>query len=309
MDTPSSSLDMSPPQRPPGPALFRGIWVPLITPFRHGAIDVPALRGLVRHYRQAGVHGLVACGSTGEAAALDADEQLLALDAILAEAGGVPVVMGLSGSHQRNAVARASMLAERPIAGLLASAPAYVRPAQDGLRQWFEALADATRVPLVLYDIPYRTGATLETATLLALAAHPNIAAIKDCGGSLDKTVALIADGRLAVLAGEDMQTLTTLCLGGAGVIAASAHIRPDLYLAIYNAVQDGDLGRARRCFHALAPLIRLLYAHPNPGPLKAALAALHGCEDAPRPPMSAPDPALRAALAEVIAGLPPPDK
>lgn len=103
-------------------------------------------------------------------------------------------------------------------------------------------------LPLALYDIPYRTGAALDTATLLELAAHPNIAAIKDCGGSLEKTVALIADGRLQVLAGEDLQTLSTLCLGGSGIIAAAAHIRPDLFVALYRAVREQRLTRPARC-------------------------------------------------------------
>lgn len=292
---------------PSGPAtVFRGIWVPLITPFRHGEVDEAALRRLVRHYRQTGVHGLVACGSTGEAAALDAGEQLQVLDTILSAADGLPVAMGLSGNHLGQARDRIRQFGERPLAGVLASAPAYVRPSQDGLRLWFETLADAARAPLVLYDIPYRTGATLETATLRELAAHPNIVAIKDCGGSLDKTVALIADGRLAVMAGEDLQALATLALGGAGAIVASAHVRPDLHVAMFDAVQAGAWDRARSIFHALAPVIRLLYAHPNPGPVKAALAALHDCEDTLRPPMTAPAAAVRTALAVAVAALPP---
>lgn len=305
MDTPTLATEPLPLRAASRAPAFRGIWVPLVTPFRHGEVDRAALRRLVRHYRGAGVHGLVACGSTGEAAALDAGEQLLALDTILSEAGDLPVAMGLSGNHLGQARDRIRQFGERPLAGVLVSAPAYVRPAQDGLRLWFETLADASRVPLVLYDIPYRTGATLETATLLALAAHPNIAAIKDCGGSLDKTIALIADGRLAVMAGEDLQALSTLSLGGAGAIVASAHVRPDLHVAMFEAAQAGAWDRARTLFHALAPVIRLLYAHPNPGPLKAALGALHDCEDTLRPPMTAPGPDLRAALADAIAALP----
>lgn len=305
MDTPTPAIETAPRREARRASPFRGIWIPLVTPFRHGDLDLDALRRLVRHYRAAGVHGLVACGSTGEAAALDADEQLRVLDTILAEADGLPVAMGLAGNHQGQAAARARQLSERPLAGLLASAPGYVRPAQDGLRAWFEALADAARVPLVLYDIPYRTGATLETATLLALAAHPNIVAIKDCGGSLDKTIALIADGRLAVMAGEDLQALPTLSLGGTGAIAASAHVRPDLHVAVYEAARAGDWGRARALFHALAPVIRLLYAHPNPGPVKAVLAALHDFDAMPRPPMTPPGPALREALAAAVAALP----
>ncbi|WP_233234506.1 4-hydroxy-tetrahydrodipicolinate synthase [Bordetella sp. LUAb4] len=294
--------------RPQDP--FHGIWVPLITPFvgqpAFAQVDHPALRRLVRHYRRAGVHGFVACGTTAEAAAMDVAEQGEVLDTILAEAGATPVVMGLAGNNSAQMQARAREWATRPIAGLLATAPYYIRPSQAGLLDWFTALADTAPVPLVLYDIPYRTGATLELATLLQLAAHPNIAAIKDCGGSLDKTIALIADGRLAVMAGEDLQALTTLCLGGRGVIAASAHVRPDLYVALYDAVQAARLGDARAVFHALAPVIRLLYAEPNPGPVKALLGRLHGFDGAVRAPLIAPDAKLLRQLEEAVAALAP---
>ncbi len=247
MDTPSLATEPLPPRAAPARPHSAVSGFRLSPHSATASVDQDALRRLVRHYRDAGVHGLVACGSTGEAAALDAGEQLLVLDTILTEAGGLPVAMGLSGNHLGQARDRIRQFAERPLAGVLASAPAYVRPAQDGLRLWFEALADASRVPLVLYDIPYRTGATLETATLLALAAHPNIVAIKDCGGSLDKTIALLADGGLAVMAGEDLQALATLSLGGAGAIVASAHVRPDLHVAMFEAARERQVGSRAR--------------------------------------------------------------
>jgi len=254
-------------------SLFQGVWVPLVTPFSGGAVDGGALRRLVRHYAAAGVDGLVVCGSTGEAASLDDAEQLAVLDAVLAEAGSLPIVMGLAGNHQGHVLQRLSAFGTRPLAGILAPAPYYVRAGQEGAAAYFRCLADASRFPLVLYDIPYRTGTTLDTSTLLALAAHPNIAAIKDCGGSLEKTVALIADGRMNVLAGEDLQSLSVLCLGGTGMIAAAAHLRPDLFVAMHRAVRDQRLDEARALFHALAPVIQRVFAEPNPGPLKAQLA------------------------------------
>jgi len=254
-------------------SLFQGVWVPLVTPFSGGAVDGGALRRLVRHYAAAGVDGLVVCGSTGEAASLDDAEQLAVLDAVLAEAGSLPIVMGLAGNHQGHVLQRLSAFGTRPLAGILAPAPYYVRAGQEGAAAYFRCLADASRFPLVLYDIPYRTGTTLDTSTLLALAAHPNIAAIKDCGGSLEKTVALIVDGQMNVLAGEDLQSLSVLCLGGTGMIAAAAHLRPDLFVAMHRAVRDQRLDDARALFHALAPVIQRVFAEPNPGPLKAQLA------------------------------------
>ncbi|PPA77305.1 4-hydroxy-tetrahydrodipicolinate synthase [Achromobacter spanius] len=285
-------------------SVFQGVWVPLVTPFSGGAVDGGALRRLVRHYAAAGVDGLVVCGSTGEAASLDDAEQLAVLDAVLTEAGRLPVIMGLAGNHQGHVLQRLSAFGTRPLAGILAPAPYYVRAGQDGAAAYFRRLADASRFPLVLYDIPYRTGTTLETSTLLSLAAHPNVAAIKDCGGSLDKTLALITDGQMNVLAGEDLQTLSVLCLGGAGMIAAAAHVRPDLFVAMYQAVRAQQLDVARRLFHALTPVIRLAFEEPNPGPLKAQLSRQGLLIDELRQPMPAASAALAVRLDAAVAGL-----
>lgn len=285
-------------------SVFQGVWVPLVTPFSGGAVDGGALRRLVRHYASAGVDGLVVCGSTGEAASLDDAEQLAVLDAVLTEAGRLPVIMGLAGNHQGHVLQRLSAFSTRPLAGILAPAPYYVRAGQEGAAAYFRRLADASRFPLVLYDIPYRTGTTLDTSTLLSLAAHPNVAAIKDCGGSLDKTLALIADGQMNVLAGEDLQTLSVLCLGGAGMIAAAAHLRPDLFVAMYRAVRNQQLDQARRLFHALAPVIRLAFEEPNPGPLKAQLGRQGLLTEELRQPMPTASAALAARLDAAVAGL-----
>ena len=285
-------------------SLFQGVWVPLVTPFSGGAVDGGALRRLVRHYAAAGVDGLVVCGSTGEAASLDDAEQLAVLDAVLNEAGRLPVVMGLAGNHQGHVMQRLSAFGTRPLAGILAPAPYYVRAGQEGAAAYFRCLADASRFPLVLYDIPYRTGTTLDTATLLSLAEHPNIAAIKDCGGWLAKTLALIADGQMNVLAGEDLQSLSTLCLGGTGMIAAAAHIRPDLFVAMHQAVRAQQLDLARRLFQALVPVIQLAFAEPNPGPLKAQLGRQGLLSEELRLPMPAASAALAARMDAAVAGL-----
>jgi 4-hydroxy-tetrahydrodipicolinate synthase len=255
----------------------------------------------VRHYLAAGVDGLVVCGSTGEAASLDDAEQLAVLDAVLAEADGLPIVMGLAGNHQGHVLQRLAAFGTRPLAGILAPAPYYVRAGQAGAAAYFRCLADASRFPLVLYDIPYRTGTTLDTSTLLALAAHPNIAAIKDCGGSLEKTVALIAHGQMRVLAGEDLQSLSVMCLGGSGMIAAAAHLRPDLFVAMHRAVRAQRLDEAQALFHALAPVIQLAFGEPNPGPLKAQLARQGLLSNELRLPMLPAGAALAAQLEAAV--------
>jgi 4-hydroxy-tetrahydrodipicolinate synthase len=137
---------------------FSGLWIPLVTPFDQGKVDYAALKRLVAHYRTSGVAGLVVCGSTGEAAALSDEEQLQVLQTVIAEAPGLPVVMGLSGYHMGKTAARIATLNTLGIAGILLPAPSYIRPSQAGLIEWFSALADVSAVPVILYDIPYRTG-------------------------------------------------------------------------------------------------------------------------------------------------------
>ncbi len=267
---------------------FSGLWIPLITPFAGDAVDHPALARLVKHYAAAGVKGFVACGSTGEAAALDKPEQLAVLDTVLAGAGALPVIMGLSGYHLGHTIAWVQELAQRPIAGLLVPPPHYIRPAQAGLVQWFTALANASSKPLVVYDIPYRTGTTITLETLLTLAAHPNILAIKDCGGDASKTQALITDGRLQVLAGEDAQIFSTLALGGAGAIAACAHLCTAQFVQVIQLLGQGELQRARGLWQPLAPLVSAVFAEPNPAVIKAVLAQQGLIQDGLRLPMMA---------------------
>jgi 4-hydroxy-tetrahydrodipicolinate synthase len=279
---------------------FSGIWVPLVTPFaRDGTVDHAALRGLAKRCADAGVAGFVALGTTGEPSSLTEAEQDAVLATILDAAGGtLPVIVGLAGNHAPGLLARAKHLGTLPIAGLLVPAPYYVRPAQDGIRDHFVRLADASAVPLVLYDIPYRTGVTIALDTLLALAAHPNIVAIKDCAGSVDTTLALIRDGGLQVLAGNDIEIFGTLCAGGAGAIAASAHLRPRAFVDVARALAQCRLADARAAWHALVPLIAALTSEPNPAPVKAALAQLGLLHDALRPPMTTASAALRERLA-----------
>ena len=280
---------------------FSGLWIPLVTPFRGGAVDHAALAGLVCRLAPTGIAGFVVCGSTGEAAALDEAEQLAVLDTVIEAAPGLPRMMGVSGYHMGQMLAWINRLFSRPLAGLLVPAPHYVRPAQSGLLQWFEAIAEASEAPAVIYDIPYRTGATLALDTLLALAEHPRIRAIKDCGGDARKTQALIADGRLQVLAGEDAQIFSTVAQGGAGAIAASAHLQTRGFVEVIEDIRQGRLAQARERWEALLPLIDLLFAEANPGPLKAALAHEGWITDELRLPMTPASAPLRVRIEQAL--------
>jgi len=289
---------------PSAPTHFSGLWIPLVTPFKDGAVDHPALAKLTTRLAAQGVAGFVACGSTGEAAALDEAEQIAVLETVLGAARGLPVVMGLSGYHLGQTLEWVRTLARYPVAGLLVPAPHYIRPSQEGLLHWFRTLADASAVPLIVYDIPYRTGATLATETLLALAEHPRIRAIKDCGGNAAKTQALIADGRLAVLAGEDAQMFTTLAWGGQGAIAASAHWQAPHFVQLMKLLHVGDLSEARRVWQALSPWVEACFAEPNPAPLKAVMARAGWMRNELRAPMMAASATMEQRLEATLGAL-----
>nr|WP_316638775.1 4-hydroxy-tetrahydrodipicolinate synthase [uncultured Roseateles sp.] len=266
---------------------FSGLWIPVVTPFHHGEIDHGALKALAQRLKQDGVRGLVASSSTGEGGLLDEAEQNAALATLVEAVSGLPVIMGVSGPRPERVAARTRWLAERfPLHAFLLPPPSYIRPSQAGLLSYFRTVADATPLPLVLYDIPYRTGVKIELPTLLELAAHPAIQALKDCGGQPASTEALIADGRLAVLAGEDHQIFGTLALGGAGAITASAHLQTPRFIALVQSLQAGDLPRARELWRQLRPLIERCFAEPNPAPIKAMLARLGEMHNELRAPL-----------------------
>ncbi len=187
---------------------------------------------------------------------------------------------------------------------LLVSVPPYLRPSQDGIRAHFEAIVEAADVPLIVYNIPYRTGACIDVATLQALARDARVVAIKECGASLERLAALLAQTRLQVLAGDDMQIFTTLCLGGHGAISAAAHVRPDLYVAMYDLLKEQRLDDARAIARRLQPMIAALFAEPNPAPIKALLAAQGFMLDGVRLPLLPASEACVERLQEAWNGL-----
>lgn len=283
---------------------FRGIWVALATPFRGGAVDFPALQRLVAKLLEEGVSGFVVCGTTGEAAALSHSEQLEILDAVLQWVPSRQVIMGLAGNNQPELLASLEDIQRRPVAAVLVPAPYYIRPSQAGLESFFHTIADAASVPVVLYDIPYRTGVRIERETLCRIVRHPNIAAIKDCGGDPETTMALIADGHVDVLTGEDLQIFSNLCLGGAGAISASAHVGAELYMQMFRQMEEGNVIAARAIFYRLLPWMQAAFAEPNPSAVKGALALQGLIANEVREPMQACTPATLERLRGVLAAL-----
>lgn len=277
---------------------FSGIWVPLVTPFSSGGVDHAALEHLVHGLRGDGVAGLVVCGTTGEAAALEDDEIDAVLATVMRAAGGTPVMVGIADTRSEKIVSRLRAWDALELAGALIPPPAYVRPSQAAIAAFYTSIAEQVSVPIVVYDVPYRTGVRIDTATLLALAGHARIQAVKDCAADPDHTQALVNDGRLQVLAGDDAAMFISMCQGAVGAIAASAHLCTAAFVAMQRALAGGDLLAARERWQALWPLTRALFSEPNPAVIKGVLAQRRRMSPALRAPL------LQASEAAVLAAL-----
>lgn len=251
--------------------MFSGIWIPLVTPFHRDQVDTAALRRLVRHYQGAGVAGFVALGTTGEAALLSQIERYTVLETI-AEACGdrTPFLIGVGAADTREVCAQIRHYERWNSAGYLVPPPYYVCPSQAGLRWHYTRVAANTARPVVLYNVPKRTGVSIAPHTALVLAEQANIVAIKEC---VAEHFADLEGGPLDVLSGDDSALLHCLAHGGTGGILAGAHLRPELFLALVAHYRAGRIDEAGRLADALAPLAALLFAEPNPAPVKALLS------------------------------------
>jgi 4-hydroxy-tetrahydrodipicolinate synthase len=285
----------------PLPALSAttGLWLPLITPFRDGALDEGSLRRLVRHYAAGPIDGLILAATTGEGMTLDAEETARVV-AIAAESCRLPLILGLSGSDTRKLVNELAHIAGWPIAGYLIACPYYVRPSQDGLVLHFAALADATDRPILIYNIPYRTGVNLGNEAMLRLAERPNIVGVKDCCADARQSFELLRDrpAGFSVLTGEDALFYTALTQGADGGILASAHVETAAFAAIRTRLLAGDQPGALAAWQDLSELPKLLFAEPSPAPIKHWLWRT-GLIDSPelRLPMTGVSDALAARL------------
>jgi 4-hydroxy-tetrahydrodipicolinate synthase len=255
-------------------ASLHGLWLPLITPFRDGALDETSLRRLVRHYADQPINGLILAATTGESLTLSPAETERLVFAVRDELGKtrhLPVCLGLSGSNTSALLEMLDRTAAWPIDGYLISCPYYSRPSQRGLQLHFEALADRAAHPVMIYNIPYRTGVNLGNEAMLRLAAHRNIAGLKDCCADRAQSVDLLRrrKGGFAVLTGEDAHFHEALLDGADGGIVASAHIETEAFARVAGLMAAGEREAASSQWFEVADLTRLLFSEPSPSPIK----------------------------------------
>ncbi|MHB1224286.1 MAG: 4-hydroxy-tetrahydrodipicolinate synthase [Gemmatimonadaceae bacterium] len=269
---------------------FWGCGTALVTPFTaSGEVDERALGDLVEWQIGSGIHFLVPCGSTGEAATMTPQEQERVVRIVVERAAGrVPVVAGAGSNDTRRAVELSRMMRDAGATHLLQVSPMYNKPPQRGIVAHFRAVADATDLPVILYNVPGRTGGNIEARTTLALAEVPNVIGIKEASGNLGQIMEILRERppHFSVLSGDDSFTLPVMAAGGDGVVSVTSNATPALMAALVERVRAGDMDGARRLHDRLLPWMGAAFVEPNPMPVKAALAMMGRLENSLRLPL-----------------------
>jgi len=255
---------------------LRGSMVALVTPFRNGAVDEPALRALARWQIEQGTDALVPCGTTGEGATLSANEHYQVVRACVEEARGrVPVIAGCGSNDTKRTIETVQRAKEAGADSALVVTPYYNKPTPEGLFRHFEAVAKQGGLPVVLYNVPSRTSVDMLADTVARCAKVPGIIGIKEASGNVVRIAEIQAAGvpqDFAIVAGDDMFTLPTLAMGGQGVISVVANIAPATMAGLCDAFFAGDLPKAQRAQTKFAGLLKALFLETNPLPVKYAL-------------------------------------
>ena len=267
-----------------------GCGTALVTPFaRDGAIDERALRALVEWQIAEGVHFLVPCGSTGEAATMSAEEQCRVIEIVVdAAKGRLPIVAGAASNDTKRAIALSKAAKAAGATHLLHTSPMYNKPPQRGIIAHYRAIADAVDLPIVVYNVPGRTGSNIEAKTTLALAATPRIAAVKEASGNLAQIIDILRERppEFSVLSGDDEMTLPVMAAGGDGIISVVSNATPRLMSELCDCMRRGDLSGARDRHFRLLPWMRAAFIESNPLPVKAGLAMMRKIENVLRLPL-----------------------
>ena len=258
--------------------MFRGAIVAIVTPFKKGKVDEAALRKLVEFQIKNGTDGIVPCGTTGESSTLSHEEHDRVIEIVIeAVKKRVPVIAGTGSNSTAEAIRLTRHAYEAGADGALMVAPYYNRPTQEGLYQHYKAVANAVPIPIIIYNIPGRTGVNINPDTLARLAKVKNIVGVKEASGSIKQMSDVIGlcGPDFDVLSGDDLFTLPLMAMGGKGVISVISNIAPADMAAMVDAFDAGDLEEAKALHHKMAPLIESLFIETNPTPVKAALALM----------------------------------
>jgi 4-hydroxy-tetrahydrodipicolinate synthase len=287
-----------------------GTYTALVTPFAaDGSLDLAALAGLVEWQLENGVDGLVPCGSTGEAATLSHEEHVRVVRHVVEVAAKrVPVVAGTGSNSTREAIELTSAAKSAGADGALLISPYYNKPTQEGIYQHYRTVAQETRLPIVLYNIPGRTASRIESETIARLSRVPGVIGLKECGGDFAASAETIATSApdFALVSGDDPLTLPLLAIGARGVISTISNVAPAATVGVARAFAAGDLARARRLHYELLPLMQALFTETNPIPVKTALALLGRIPTAAlRLPLTEMSKKNRDRLESVLAELP----
>lgn len=269
--------------------LFKGVITALITPLRDGNVDEAAFEALLERQIAAGVHGVVPVGTTGESATLTTEEHKALVERTVALARGrVRVIAGAGASATGKAIELVRHAKTVGADGALVVTPYYNRPSQAGLKAHFESIAEAVQLPVLLYNVPGRTGVDLADQTVAELSAHPNIVGIKDATGDMGRVSWMRANiaGQFDLISGDDASFLGYVAHGGVGVISVTSNVAPEAMVALWNALQAGDLALARSWQDRLIGLHRGLFIDSSPSPAKYALSKLGLCGEDVRLPL-----------------------
>jgi len=284
---------------------FTGVGTALVTPFtRSGDLDEQAVRRLGRRQIDGGIHFLVPCGTTGENPTLTLAERIRVVEILAEEADGrVPILAGAGGYNTKEIIELAAEMQRAGATGLLSVTPYYNKPTQEGLFRHYQAIAETTPLPVVLYNVPGRTGVNIEPATVLRLSSIPNIVGVKEASGNMSQIcdVCHIVPEDFIVLSGDDAITLPVMSVGGRGVISVVSNEIPADMVKMVEAAERGDFTAARQIFHRILPLMQVSFIESNPIPVKAAMAAMGLLEETYRLPMCPPKAESKEKILKVL--------
>ena len=287
---------------------LHGLGVALVTPFNtQGMVDFPALQHLIEHQIQGGTGFLVVLGTTAETPTLSQDERRRVVDFVLeVNAGRLPIVVGVTGNATAELCARIETWTDEGISGFLVATPSYNKPQQAGLISHFTAVADAAPRPVLLYNVPSRTGSNMTSSTTLTLAQHDNILGIKEASGDLSQIAAILADRpeQFGVWSGDDALALATLAMGAEGVISVAGNVLPARMSSMVQQAMFGQTNEAKDIHLEMSRFFELLFKEGNPAGVKAAMEHLNLCSAKVRLPLTEASEALKGHLYQSIADM-----